>query len=153
MRAIVVTSWVTQASERLLDHVDAVMAAALPVHGLTAYGLANFASTLTSGQTALVHAAAGGVGALLLQLLQHRGDRVFGTASSTTKQNLVRDLGAIPQRLGFVRPSGTGKDTVGPAAADMKKPHDHASDSGAETSDPWAWVELNYRPHAYQAST
>lgn len=80
----------------LLDHVDVAMAAALPVQGLTAYGLANFASALTPGQTAPVHAAAGGVGALLLQLLQQRGVRVFGTASSTTKQDLVRDLGAIP---------------------------------------------------------
>jgi NADPH2:quinone reductase len=84
----------------LLDHVDFAMAAALPAQGLTAYGLANFASALTPGQTALVHAAAGGVGALLLQLLQHRGVRVFGTASSTTKQDLVRDLGAIPLPYG-----------------------------------------------------
>jgi NADPH2:quinone reductase len=40
------------------------------------------------------------VGALLVQLLQHRGVRVFGTASSTTKQDLVRDLGAIPLPYG-----------------------------------------------------
>jgi NADPH:quinone reductase len=84
----------------LLDHVDVAVAAALPVQGLTAYGLANFASALTPGQTALVHAAAGGVGTLLLQLLQHRGVQVFGTASSATKQNLVRDLGAIPLPYG-----------------------------------------------------
>jgi NADPH2:quinone reductase len=80
----------------LLDHIQVAVAAALPVHGLTAYGLANFASALMPGQTALVHAAAGGVGTLLLQLLQHRGVRVFGTASSTAKQDLVRELGAIP---------------------------------------------------------
>ncbi len=84
----------------LLDHVDVAVAAALPVHGLTAYGLANFASALMPGQTALVHAAAGGVGTLLVQLLKHRGVRVFGTASSTTKQDLVRDLGATPLPYG-----------------------------------------------------
>jgi NADPH2:quinone reductase len=84
----------------LLDHIQVPLAAALPVHGLTAYGLANFATALMPGQTALVHAAAGGVGTLLLQLLQHRGVRVFGTASSTTKQDLVRDLGAIPLPYG-----------------------------------------------------
>jgi NADPH2:quinone reductase len=84
----------------LLDHVDVAVAAALPVQGLTAYGLANFASALMPWHTALVHAAAGGVGALLVQLLQHRGVRVFGTASSPTKQDLVRDLGAIPLPYG-----------------------------------------------------
>jgi NADPH:quinone reductase len=78
----------------LLDHVDVAVAAALPVHGLTAYGLANYTTALTPGQTALVHAAAGGVGTLLLQLLQHRGVRVLGTASSTAKRDLVRALGA-----------------------------------------------------------
>jgi NADPH:quinone reductase len=84
----------------LLDHIPVVVAAALPVQGLTAYGLANIATTLTPGQTALVHAAAGGVGTLLLQLLQHRGVQVFGTASSATKQDLVRDLGGIPLSYG-----------------------------------------------------
>lgn len=84
----------------LLDVVDVARAAALPVQGLTAYGLANFSSALTPGQTALVHAAAGGVGVLLVQLLQQRGIRVFGTASSTAKLDLVRDLGAIPLPYG-----------------------------------------------------
>jgi NADPH:quinone reductase len=97
----------------LLDHVDVAVAAALPAQGLTAYGLANFASALTPGQTALVHAAAGGVGALLLQLLQHRGVRVFGTASSATKQNLVRDLGAIPLPYGPGLPELVGAATGG----------------------------------------
>ncbi|MGH7702351.1 MAG: quinone oxidoreductase family protein [Gemmatimonadales bacterium] len=80
----------------LLDHLDFAVAAALPAQGLTAYGLAHFATALGPGQTALVHAAAGGVGALLLQLLQNRGVRVFGTASSAAKHDLVRELGATP---------------------------------------------------------
>ena len=33
----------------------------------------------------------------------------------------------------------------------MTKPRAHASEHEAEVSDEWAWVELNYRPHAYQA--
>jgi NADPH2:quinone reductase len=78
----------------LLDGIDAQTGAALPVQGLTAYGLANAATSLTSGQTALVHAAAGGTGALLVQMLQRRGVRVFGTASSESKQDRVRELGA-----------------------------------------------------------
>jgi hypothetical protein len=36
--------------------------------------------------------------------------------------------------------------------AGMKKPRDHGSDSEAAGSNEWAWVELNYRPHAYQAA-
>jgi NADPH2:quinone reductase len=78
----------------LLDNVDAATAAALPVQGLTAYGLANAATSLAAGQSALVHAAAGGVGSLLLQLLRRRGVRTFGTASSVAKQDRVRELGA-----------------------------------------------------------
>jgi hypothetical protein len=33
---------------------------------------------------------------------------------------------------------------------DKETPRDHRSDHGAERPDEWAWVELNYRPHAYQ---
>ena len=103
----------------LLDDLDVALAAALPVQGLTAYGLANFATTLTPGQTALVHAAAGGVGALLVQLLVQRGVRVFGTASSVFKLELVRSLGATPLSYGPDMPeliraatAGRGVDAV-----------------------------------------
>ncbi len=78
----------------LLDQVEFPVAAALPAQGLAAYGLANAATELTRGQTALVHAAAGGVGALLVQLLQRRGVQVFGTASTVAKQDMIRHLGA-----------------------------------------------------------
>ena len=78
----------------LLDGIEMPVGAALPVQGLTAYGLAHFATALAPRQTALVHAAAGGVGALLVQLLLQRGVRVFGTASSDSKRDLIRELGA-----------------------------------------------------------
>jgi hypothetical protein len=39
---------------------------------------------------------------------------------------------------------------VPPAGPDDEMPGDHRSDHGADGSDEWAWVELNYRPHAYQ---
>jgi NADPH2:quinone reductase len=80
----------------VLDGLDFAVAAALPVQGLTAYGLSHAATALARGQSALVHAAAGGVGALLIQLLRDRGVRVFGTASSAAKRAFVRDLGAEP---------------------------------------------------------
>lgn len=71
-------------------------AAALPAQGLTAYGLAHYATSMQPGQSALVHAAAGGVGLLLIQMLRHREVQVFGTASSAAKLDRIRDMGAIP---------------------------------------------------------
>ena len=66
-------------------------ATALLVQGLTALGLLE---DLKSGQTILIHAAAGGVGSLLVQLAKIKGAKVIGTASSIEKLQLVADLGA-----------------------------------------------------------
>ncbi|MEO8500935.1 MAG: quinone oxidoreductase [Vicinamibacteria bacterium] len=85
---------------RVPDDVSLDIAAALPVQGLTAYGLTHFATALEPGESALVHAAAGGVGGLLVQLLRLRGVQVFGTASSPAKLDLIRSLGAIPLPYG-----------------------------------------------------
>jgi NADPH2:quinone reductase len=103
----------------MLDSIEFPIAAALPVQGLTAYGLSHVATSLAPGQTALVHAAAGGVGALLVQLLRSRGVRVFGTASSPAKLAFVHDLGAVslpygaalPERVRVVN-GGHGVDAV-----------------------------------------
>ena len=64
---------------------------ALLVQGLTALGLLN---ETKSGDSILIHAAAGGVGTLLVQLAKHKGLKVLGTASSEQKLQLVADLGA-----------------------------------------------------------
>jgi NADPH2:quinone reductase len=72
------------------------LGAALPLQGLTAYGLTHFAAPLRGGQTVLVHAAAGGVGSLLIQLARLRGARVLGTASTPEKAERIRTLGAEP---------------------------------------------------------
>ena len=64
---------------------------ALLVQGLTALGLLN---ETKAGQTILIHAAAGGVGTLLVQLAKHKGLKVIGTASSEQKLQMVADLGA-----------------------------------------------------------
>jgi NADPH2:quinone reductase len=66
-------------------------ATALLVQGLTALGLLN---ETRAGQTILVHAAAGGVGTLLVQLAKHKGLKVIGTASNEQKLELVTKLGA-----------------------------------------------------------
>ena len=64
---------------------------ALLVQGLTALGLLN---EVKAGETILVHAAAGGVGTLLVQLAKQKGLKVIGTASSEQKLELVASLGA-----------------------------------------------------------
>ena len=80
-----------------------------------------------------------------LGTIRHRSEVV----EFRVEQHLDR-LGDRLRRLGLVQPSGTGNDTTLLADPDTKKPHNHGSDSRANDSDEWAWVELNYRPHAYQ---
>jgi NADPH2:quinone reductase len=69
-------------------------AGAVMMHGLTAHYLVNDAHKLKAGETALVHAAAGGVGLLLVQMAHALGARVIGTASSDDKAQLAREAGA-----------------------------------------------------------
>jgi NADPH2:quinone reductase len=76
------------------DAVDARTAAAVTLQGMTAQYLATSTYPLKPGDTALVHAAAGGVGLLLVQIAKLRGARVFGTVSSTEKVAWARDAGA-----------------------------------------------------------
>jgi NADPH:quinone reductase len=64
---------------------------ALLVQGLTALGLLN---PTKSGESILIHAAAGGVGTLLVQLAKFKGLKVIGTASSEQKLNKIVELGA-----------------------------------------------------------
>jgi NADPH:quinone reductase len=64
---------------------------ALLVQGLTALGLLNGTK---AGDSILIHAAAGGVGTLLVQLAKHKGLKVIGTASSEAKLQMVASLGA-----------------------------------------------------------
>jgi len=69
-------------------------AAAAMMHGLTAHYLANDAHKLKAGETALIHAAAGGVGLLLVQMARAIGARVIGTVSTDDKAKLAREAGA-----------------------------------------------------------
>jgi NADPH2:quinone reductase len=63
------------------------------LQGMTAHYLAVSTYPLKAGDTCLVHAAAGGVGGLLVQIAKRRGARVFGTASAA-KLDIVRGDGA-----------------------------------------------------------
>ena len=73
--------------------VTARTAAAVMLQGMTAHYLVTSVYALKAGDRALVHAAAGGAGGLLVQMARQKGARVFGTAS-TPKLDLVRALGA-----------------------------------------------------------
>jgi len=68
--------------------------AAAMLQGLTAHYLACSTYPLKSGDTCLVHAAAGGVGLLLCQIARMRGARVIGTVSTEEKAKLAREAGA-----------------------------------------------------------
>ncbi len=74
--------------------VDPKLAAALLLQGMTAHYLATSTFPLRPGHTALVHAAAGGVGLLLVQIAKRAGARVIGTVSTEAKAELARDAGA-----------------------------------------------------------
>lgn len=79
---------------KLPDTVSTRTAAALMLQGLTAHYLATSTYSLKSGDTALVHAAAGGVGLLLTQIAKLRGAKVIGTVSTEAKAALAREAGA-----------------------------------------------------------
>jgi NADPH2:quinone reductase len=74
--------------------VEARVAAAVILQGITAHYLTHSTFPLQEGQTALVHAAAGGVGLLLVQLAKLRGATVIGTAGTEEKAQLAREAGA-----------------------------------------------------------
>ena len=69
-------------------------AAATMLQGMTAHYLAYTTFPLKRGDTALVHAAAGGVGLLLVQMAHNIGVRVIGTVSTEEKAKLAREAGA-----------------------------------------------------------
>lgn len=76
--------------------VDLDVAAVLPVQGTTAYQTLHNAGGLRAGESVLVHAAAGGVGGLAVQLARLGGAHtVLGTASQPRKLDHVRHLGAL----------------------------------------------------------
>jgi len=79
---------------RVPTDVDLRLAAAVPLQGMTAHYLAHSIVPLAEGDTAVVHAGAGGVGLLLTQVLRNLGIRVFSTVSSDDKAELSRAAGA-----------------------------------------------------------
>lgn len=84
-------------SDRLVEipaELDFNQAAAALLQGMTAHYLSHSTYRLKQKDTALVHAAAGGVGLLLVQIAKNVGARVIGTVGSEAKAKLARDAGA-----------------------------------------------------------
>jgi NADPH:quinone reductase len=85
------------AADRLVSIPQSVtdqQAAAVMLQGMTAHYLSHDTYPLKSGETALVHAAAGGVGLLLTQMAHNIGARVIATVSTEEKAKLAREAGA-----------------------------------------------------------
>lgn len=76
------------------DHVSLELAAATMLQGMTAHYLSHSTFPLAPGHTTLVHAAAGGVGQILVQLAKRRGALVIGTVSTPEKAELALEAGA-----------------------------------------------------------
>ena len=90
-------AYVVSPVERLVvvpDAVDLRTAAAVMLQGMTAHYLAYSTYPLKAGDTALVYAAAGGVGRLLTQIAKMRGARVIACVSTEEKAALARSAGA-----------------------------------------------------------
>jgi len=121
------------------DGLDLSVAAAAMLQGMTAHYLVNSTYAVQPGDIALVHAAAGGVGQLLVQLITTKGGHVIATAGSPEKLEIARRLGAEtlinyrtePDLAGAVRRAtggagvhvaydGVGKDTFDASLASLR---------------------------------
>ena len=78
----------------LPPEIDAKTAAGLMLQGMTAHYLTRSTYQLKRGETALIHAAGGGVGLLLIQTAKLAGARVIGTVSTDAKAQLAKEAGA-----------------------------------------------------------
>lgn len=76
------------------SELTSAQAAAAMLQGMTAHYLSHTTFPIAGGQIALVHAAGGGVGQLLVQMIKRRGGRVIGTVSSEEKAAVAREAGA-----------------------------------------------------------
>ncbi|MET8004291.1 quinone oxidoreductase family protein [Nonomuraea glycinis] len=76
------------------EGVPADLAAAVMLQGMTAHYLTHSTHEVKPGETVLIHAGAGGMGQLLIQIAKLRGAKVIATTSSEAKEKLAREAGA-----------------------------------------------------------
>lgn len=100
------------------EYVDDVTAVALLMQGVTAHYLATDTYPVAAGDVAVVHAASGGVGLLLTQLVALRGGTVIGTASNKAKAEAARAAGA-QHVLGYDRFADEVRALTGGRGADV----------------------------------
>jgi NADPH2:quinone reductase len=79
---------------KIPDELDFNQAAAAMLQGMTAHYLLYSTYPVKQGETTLIHAAAGGVGLLLVQMAKKLGARVIGTVGTKAKADLAREAGA-----------------------------------------------------------
>jgi NADPH2:quinone reductase len=96
---------------KIPDGIDYRTAAAAMLQGMTAHYLTHTTFPLRSGHTALVHAAAGGTGRLIVQMAVMLGARVTATVGTEAKAELAREAGAAEAIL-YDQPWGTEFDVV-----------------------------------------
>jgi len=84
---------------RIPDSIDFRTAAAAMLQGMTAHYLSHSTFPLKAGHTALIHAAAGGTGRLLVQMATMLGARAIGTVGTSAKAGLAREAGATDTLL------------------------------------------------------
>jgi len=77
------------------EELSAAEGAGILISGITAVHCIEDCARLQSGESILIHAAAGGVGTIAVQIAKNMGARVIGTASSAEKCRLISDLGAL----------------------------------------------------------
>ena len=75
------------------EEIDLKIAAASALQGMTAHYLVNSTYSIKPGDVALVHAAAGGTGNLLCQMILEKGGRVIATTSNSEKEKIIRETG------------------------------------------------------------
>lgn len=103
---------------KLPDAVSDEIAAAIMLKAATAEYLVERCAHVKAGQTALVHAAAGGVGLLLVQWLKALGATVVATAGSAEKQALAKAAGAAAA-TGYAEGTAAAREASGGAGADV----------------------------------
>ena len=77
-----------------IGDMDASIALGLCTQSVTAFYMAEYLSPIREGENVLIHAAAGGVGTILIQLAKKKGAVVFAKIGSESKRELVKSLGA-----------------------------------------------------------
>jgi len=78
----------------IIDDLDAAIALSLCTQSVTAYYMANYVAPIHKNETVLIHAAAGGVGSILIQLAKEKGAIVIAKIGDESKRELVKKLGA-----------------------------------------------------------